>query len=383
MAEGWRYVAVRLTGGDCPNDEFLDLNLPLTDVSITNALSGPGGLEATITPEVARLIAHDGPIFKPWQTAIFAEENGSIRGGGILQSPLTREGPSLRLSCAGYTAYPKDMPFTDPDGYIGINVDPIDVVRVIWDHLQSQPGGDLHLQLDRETMAGFQIGGELLVATFDPLDDPDHGPTSFEVGPVLLRIYETFDLGGEIDKYAEQTPFDFIERHWWSGDEIKHRLDFGYPRIGRRRTDLRFVYGENIFVAPSIESDEYATDVLAFGAGEGRTKLRSLETKRSKYQLRRVAVVTNENAKSQRDVNALAKAELAWRTGKDDVTSLTMRDHHHAPIGALELGDEILIQGKTGWKDLNMWVRVTSITISPDDAESIQLDVVRSGKMAS
>lgn len=46
----WRYIAQRL-----PSGEFLDFDLPLKDVEVTEARNAPGGLTGSVPVEVGRL----------------------------------------------------------------------------------------------------------------------------------------------------------------------------------------------------------------------------------------------------------------------------------------------------------------------------------------
>lgn len=379
-AGGWRYLAQRLDGNGL-SDEFIDLDLPLQDVAITDTLTGAPAITAAITPEVARLQAPDGrPLFEKWGTAIYAENEGEIRGGAIL-TDLQREGSNLALTCTGFSSYPDGQPWTTEEGYIGVEVDPLDVVRVIWDHLQSQPYGNLGVEIDRTTKTPFRIGTPYKVREFDPQDDPNVGPTIFESGPVLLRWYETQDLGEEIIRYAEDTPFDYRERHAWVGDRIHHYIDFGYPNLGSKRTDLRFVIGENIMPLPRVGADEYATEIMALGAGEGRGMKRAVASRPGK--LRRAALVIDKSARRQARVNNLAQRELNWRTGQDDITQVIVSDHAHAPLGSYSVGDEILVEGRTPWGDLDVWARVVSIGIRPAAGDVAELTLLRSDKIGA
>ncbi len=101
-SRGWRYLAQRLTR-DGSSGPWLDNELPLTDVSFTDVLSGPTQLTATITPELTRLVAADGkPLLDEWGTAIYAEADGEIRAAAILVSSTWRKaipqgGPLQRL----------------------------------------------------------------------------------------------------------------------------------------------------------------------------------------------------------------------------------------------------------------------------------------------
>jgi hypothetical protein len=374
----WRYLAQRLTGDGL--GEFIG-EIPLRNVGITDVLSGPIGLTGNVSPAVATLKGDDGrPLLDEWGTAVWAEESNLIRGGGIL-THRAMSGPDLALEFSGFTAYPKDMPFTD--SWFGVEVDPLDVVRLIWAHLQGKPRGNLGLQLDQRK-TGLKIGVELEQVEFDT----ESGPVSFEAGPVKLAWYQTDDLGGEIDKFAQQTPFDYHERHQWAANgstQLEHFLDFGYPRLGNRRADLRFVLGENIGVVPSLTGNgaDYANETLALGAGEGRTMLRGGAAVND-GKLRRVATVVDKKARSLRDVNANAKRELAWRsTFGEDITEIVVRDHQHAPLGSWGVGDEIRVQAETDWTDFDQWARVLSSTISPESGEAATLTIARVDKVTA
>lgn len=463
---GWRYIASRLNGDG--TESFLDFNLPLRDVKLKDVLSGPAAISATISPEIPRIMDDGLPLFEPWSTAIYAELGGEIQGAGIL-TDMQVEGESLTLECTGWAGYPKDMPYTGD--WSQVNVDPLDVVREAWRHLQSQPGGNIGLTLDGDAtkvrlgdpkVPGYtevQIGGKWVRSTSVPASAIDPEATStltsamtatstsftvkdigkyaqistpFEVTisgekmtvgsrsgttfssvtrgikgttkrthgkgayvkhaatptrkiaeipakPVRLAWYQTHDLDKEIVDLAVATPFDYREVHYWSGEQVAHRLQFGVPVLGRRRDDLRFVLGENVFVQPKIEFDGsgYASDVVMLGAGEGSKMIRSHLARRD-HRLRRVAVVADKALRSTAATTAAARAELAWRLGSEDVTEIVVSNHPNAPLGSCQVGDEIYVQVGSGWSaDTALWVRVLSIQVSPDQGDASVLSIAR------
>lgn len=142
----WRYFAQNLLTG-----EFTHTDLPLRRDELTWQLSGPGALKGTISPEVLGL----GPL-EEWQTAIYAEADDEIRWGGILRNRGMR-GAELTLDCAGFSSYPARIPYTGPD-YVKINADPTGIFIYIWDHLQSQPDGDLGVQIVRPNTSPVRVG---------------------------------------------------------------------------------------------------------------------------------------------------------------------------------------------------------------------------------
>ncbi|NHN55767.1 hypothetical protein G9U51_08255 [Calidifontibacter sp. DB0510] len=142
---GWRYFATRLNGDG--TETYLAGDLPLKDVQISQVLSGVDNLDATVPVEHDRLRAAgvDYGIFVPWSTAVYAELDGVIRAGGIVVD-VDLDGPSLKLSCDGFTGYLSGMPYGDVTNLV--QVDPLKVAGMIWGHVQSQPGGNLGIRLD-------------------------------------------------------------------------------------------------------------------------------------------------------------------------------------------------------------------------------------------
>lgn len=378
---GWRYFATRLHGDG--TETLLDPDLPLEDVTIEDVLSGDQAINSKIEPVYTKLLALDGePLLKEWSTAIYAENDGDIRGGGILVNS-NFDGPAWAMECVGFTGYLRDLPYIG-NGYKGIRVDPIDVVRYIWGHAQGKPGGNLGITLDSTDTGGkVSIGTELKQVEFDT----QSGPVSFEAGPYKLNWYSNHDLAGDIDDLAADTPFDYHERHFWDGDTIRHHIDIGYPRLGRRREDLRFVHGVNIWTPVEIEraGDLYASGTLVLGAGEGAAMVHAVRepTPRPGGRLRRVAVVSDDTIKSKRRAVARADQENQWRRRLDEFDSIIVQDHPHAPLGAAKVGDEIRVEGQGDWVGVDMWVRILSISYQPENGNIAEYGIARTDKLTS
>src|SRR5699024_3881800 len=356
----WRYIAQRL-----PSGEWLDWDLPLSDVEIAHQLSGPGGLNGTVPVEVARLIGPDGlPVLLPWGCAIWAEASGEIRGGGILVRNEF-DGAQWQLECVGLAGYAAGQPWLGKE-YSGVKVDPLSIVVRIWDHLQGEPGGDLGLVVD-STKSPVRVGTEKKDVEFTTGSGED---VSFESGPFKLTPWDTDDVGKVIDDLAESTPFDYVTHTSWDGssDSLKHRLELAYPRRGSRRHDLRFVVGENVTVDPqqTMDGDDYASVVLGIGSGEGRDAARAVVTK-DRGRLRRAVSVSDKSARSKRAITSVAKSELKARSGAVQVESISVAEGPLAEVASLVVGDEIFVQSDAGWLDLNLWVRVLGISWAPDD----------------
>lgn len=367
----WHYFATRLNGDG--TETLLANELPLAVGSFTHSLSAPNSMSASIPVEVLHLRDDEGePIFKRWSTAIYAEKDDLIRFGGILTNVVEND-QSISLEIEGFVGYPYGQPYLGDDQYV--DVDPLVLARHIWAHLQSFDGGNLGVVLD-ETTSPVRVGNPVEDVEFET----GEGTVSFEAGPYKLNYFSTHDLGGVFDNLAEATPFDYAEVHEWEGEIIRHRIRLGYPALGRQRTDLRYVVGENIFVVPTVEQngEMYASEVVLLGAGEGREMIRGEAGVNDRDGLRRVRVITDKSASTPARAARLAQVELRSLTGAEEVSSFTIVDHPNAPIASLSVGDEVLIQGGgAGWAgDLYLWVRVLEITTAPD-SETATISVTR------
>jgi hypothetical protein len=376
----WVYHAARLNGDG--TETWLDHDIPLQRVSIKDELSGPGHLRGLIAPEVARLRTEDGkPMFEPWSTVIYPEANGSIRGGFIVVG-ARESGSNLNLECVGFTGYAQGTPY---DGeYSETNVDPLDVAREIWAHIQSQPGGNIRLAVD-DTTSDVRIGTE--ESTWSSTStNGNTGETTQNGGskltPYKLGWFANNNLGQKFDELAKNTPFDYRTEHEWDGEIVTHRLVMGYPNLGRRKHDLRFMVGENIYRIPNINylEDDYASEVMVLGAGEGRKMIRGT-AKTEPTRLRRVQVVVDKGLDSKGLADRAADDELKVRSGDVDIREIGVMDHPSAPLGSFVPGDDILVQTTEGWTDeLAIWCRVLAITYEPESGVS-RVSIIRTEKV--
>jgi len=357
----WRYLVMRLDGSG--EQSWLDLDLPLAaDPTITTVLTGAGSLTATIEAQHVDRVAADGrPILEPWSTAIFAEAAGVIRGGGLLtEVDWDRKGRTASITCTGISGYMFDMTYTDSQYWV--QVDPLDVFRHAWTHMQSKARGNLGVVVD-STTSPVRIGTEVEQVEFTTGTGEQ---VSFEAGPYKLTWWKTDDIGGEMVKLAESTPFDWREHATWSADHerLDFRIELGYPRLGGRRHDLRFAVGENITVTPQERNlgEDYSDEVTVVGAGDGAAAQHGWAARSDEWRLRRAVTLVDRTLESIRASNASAAAELALRQGIPDIDSIEVTDSRNAPLGSWQDGDDILVQLDT-WSD---WFRVTATSYTPN-----------------
>ncbi|WP_030372349.1 hypothetical protein [Streptomyces rimosus] len=384
MVTGWRFIAQRALP-----ETIIDWEVPLTlSSNPKRSLSGPGSMTGTIEPEYARMVGPDGqPIIEDWNTKLYLEIEGHIRWGGIV-TKTTFDGPKCTVNCEGFSSYAQGIPFEEriisgalitpkdpyagkdknhdgwvdgqknkqrvpdpPKPYGGTRLDAYEVFRAIWRHVQTRPYGNIGLTIDSHKL------GELLGAT----DGTD---------PWELAWWNHPDCGQALDGLAREIPFDWVENHAWadSGNTISHHITLGRPRLGRKRTDLRFADGENLaaIAKPEGMGDSFANEVFVLGKGEGQ-KMKRAQVHRYDGRLRRVATVTDKTLSSDRALRTRGEQELAGRTHALQIPAIQVIDHPNARLGSWQLGDDILVQAHVPWVgDVAVWHRIIADEISAD-----------------
>ncbi|MBO9704457.1 MAG: hypothetical protein J7474_02925, partial [Arthrobacter sp.] len=187
-----------------------------------------------------------------------------------------------------------------------------------------------------------------------------------EADPWTMTWWETLDLGQVLSELARDTPFEWRERASWSGDTLRLRLELGAPSIGARRTGEgapRFEVGVNVVAPPPLEEGAFASEVTVLGAGEGRAMVRQTVTG-NPGRLRRAVVVQRKDIRKAAAAGTAARAELAARTARRVPDTLEIIDHPNAPYGSFQPGDRVYLTGDAGWVVLDMWVRITEMTIN-------------------
>jgi hypothetical protein len=382
---GWRYLARRVDGSGTPGP-WLDSELPLQGVQITDVVSGPPQLTGTITPVHARLLMPDGmPLLTENDTEVAAEKDGQIVACGHLVRNAA-QGHVNEIEVNGFTGYAKDMGFLG-DPILGpdrpkdfVDTDPLDVVRYLWDHVQNVgPRSNIGLVVDPDTRTPVTVGRA-----------PEHvieGTPAVEQTtpePYRLATWQTDDIGGEIDALAASTPFDYHERHQWNDDrsEILHFLDFGFPRLGQRRS-ITFTVGGNVQEIPKVERDgtQTANHVRVLGAGEGSAMIRA-DARLDDGRLRKMITITDDSITDPEMARTRARTEVAMRAQATRISSFVVRNTGETQLGAWHVGDEVRLVSREGWLHVDQWVRILSQTITPEDPALATCTVLRADRFA-
>lgn len=361
-----RFLAQRPGGG------FVHENLPILDPDPVLDLSGPGSFSGVIAPDVGGMVAHDGhPVIDVWGTLIHLELDGLIRGSWIVDD-LDYQGAEMRVYGRGIAGYLNGL--IARVEWSRINYDPAQVVKDFWAHAQSYPDGDLGVTVVGSTPV--RIGKPEEHVEFQSGDRD----VEFDAGPYKVSELDATDIGREIDNLAADTPFDYTVESRWNADktDVLHTVTVHYPAAGRRRTDLSFVQGENIIsvVEPDDAGDDWASEVIGLGAGEGKGALKR-SAGRVSHRLRRTAVLQAKDVQSASRLERMVRDELDALTGRLSVDQFVVRPHSNAPIGSWQLGDEIRVQARLPHVgEIDAWCRVVSWSLQGDGTAKLEVVTV-------
>jgi len=397
----------------------------ITSPSVTWSLNAADSFTCTLSPPRPDMMDSNGePLLVEWRDACYLEESGEIKWGGILTSS-TFNGPAWQQTWTGFSGFPNGMAY-EGGVYKKIGVEAMDVVRFLWDWVQSGQGASANLNMQMPTTnTGYLLGAQVQAGNKDTLaansskgenfltvDNPSiwtkgdvlqvtgdggtytiksisghvltltttlKGASSLYVNkrtlqqvvpptPYELDWWNNTDIGQEIESIRAEAIFDWRETHAWgsSRDVVKHTWVVGAPRLGMYRQDLRFCEGENIVVSGTVTRDgtRYAQRVVGIGNGQGSSTIRSTVTG-SGGRLARSFVYTDQTVKSVARMTSIARKVQQSMDNIDEITQIVVKNHPHAPFGSFFCGDDIEVILCSGWRNTSIKSRITSMTQDP------------------
>lgn len=122
----WRYILQSV-----PDKEFVDLDVPLTNVTITDAISGPGDISGTLPIQYSALKKSNGKLaISEYGTMLHVERDGEIISSGIVDT-IEIQNDSLSISAGGFSVYPSEQPYLGKKKEF-ISTDPAEIIRFAW-----------------------------------------------------------------------------------------------------------------------------------------------------------------------------------------------------------------------------------------------------------
>lgn len=346
----------RLIAQNILTGEIIDWDLPVSNVVITYTLSGPNLLKGIIVPEQQDFLVNDINL-EPKATWIHVEQDGDIRASFILQPGELGTDGSISFIGEGFSGYPHGQPFQGV--YFVNDIDPLDVVRFIWNYIQGDPRSNLGVTLSAGS-SPVRVGNAV-----DLSND--------SITPYHLFWWDNPDCGQAIDDLAKSTPFDYFEfSSWGSSDHttVNHLIILAYPRTGQRRFDLAFITGENILsiVLLREEPDQYASEVIVIGAGSGADSIRGFASNIVGNRLRQAKGILDQTIVTVDAANLRAIAELSNAQAFLQIREIVILDKHdNASLGDFTVGDDILVDAETFWYgNFKLWCRIMSYDWNPE-----------------
>lgn len=328
----------------------------MPDKTVMPVLSGPAQLEISVPYGKTDIQ------FKKFGQYIHVEVELPTGGSKIIASCIVKDctidpdTAALKIQAEGFANYGKDMPWLD--NYNPIAVDPFEVVQRIWNHLQTQPNGDIGVTVGPASsntilLPGFGFDGTELVINFFA---------------IFVRAIDFRDCADEMNKLARDIPFDYLELSEWNEDRtiINRKLWMYYPRVGAQRNDLTFRMNENILgFEPAAEAEiDWVSDVIIRGWWPGSV-YSSQVSNPDPTRFRRVIKEEDASVNSRERAAVWAQRRLTRKQIPPHFSRITIDAYHpHALFGTWQLGDEILVQAEYPWMGtISEWHRIMSYTL--------------------
>lgn len=347
-----KYLAFTL-----PELEPLHNDVPLQGVVIHEGVNEPDEITGTLRRAVAYSklrvegADHSVPLIRRRGTLLVADD-GNRQQGFIVEADdeETPTKDTLAITGVGYGWLLKDAPWLGKR-FDGVDEDPLDIVRRIFDYVTSYPG-TIDIQVDN-TRSPVRIGDE--EQTSDEFTRADGTVVdSFDYGPYRLNWWQTSDLYKNLEDLAAETPFEWAEETVMSrtGDTPpQFRIRLGWPRLEPIvRHDHHFEIGLNVTEPQQPEDEDFFTDILVLGNGDGSAKRRGRATRQPTGRHRTPKVITDQGLTSNKLCAQLAQ-EMADRADRESrfIETCRVMDHPAARVGTFGVGDVIFLQGETVW----------------------------------
>lgn len=364
-----------------PDLELIASDVQLDGVSIRWAKNEPVELNATLDRATAYQqirMESDGsrvPLIRDHGTLIVVVEAGAA-SSFVVDYVMDEDSRQDRLafSAVGFGSIPHGEPWRGP-AYKGIQVDPLDVFRHIWEWVTSDPS-TLNVSVD-STRSPVRIGEEERDVSFET----DSGEqVEFSAGPHRLNWWTTDDLGKELAELAGDTPFEWREEtrlDIGSDDPPTFHIRLGHPRLGASRKDgLKFTIGVNVTEPAQDDALEFFSDIFVVGSGEGSAKVRGQYTRQGHGRMRKTKVISDQSIRTRSRAEEVAR-EYGEQADRDEqfIASCRVLNHDAAPVGSYGVGDIITLTGRMSWGVVEQDCRINALERRfSDDSVALELE---------
>ena len=130
----------RFIAQNIADKRFIELELDITPDGIGEEVSSHGTFSGTIDYEIGSTRENGRLLLEPGETYLHVEESGRIEDTYLITKSQVK-GDAWHLEAVGFSAYANWQDYTGE--YRGVQVDPVDIMRHIWAHLQRPAGGNI------------------------------------------------------------------------------------------------------------------------------------------------------------------------------------------------------------------------------------------------
>lgn len=325
-------------------------DLVATKDQVVKVLSGPAQIQFDISPfePSAQLPGGNGPIqFKPWGHIIHAVKENlkgeeEIWASGIVQpSDVNQDNAVMTLKAEGISKYPKGLPWLE--NWNPIAVDPAEIIRRIWAHIQSYSNAKLGVTVepivtDTKMLPGFSFQNEEFVQNFFA---------------IFIRASDRNDCGDYIDKICRDIPIEFREKAVWNPvtNKIDKTIELAYPKIGTIQNGVIFRLGENVRSQTKKTEAEinWLSDVTVKGYFPG-VEYDATIANPDPDRFRRVMDEQDLHVDSNERAAVWGKKLLTRRQIPFYFEELIVDPYHYsAPFMSYDVGDFVRVQGTDSW----------------------------------
>jgi hypothetical protein len=294
------------------------------------------------------------PKIEPLRQSVWIERDGlPVWAGIVWTAQMDVASNNATINAAGFWSLVRMRRIAKT--LIYNNTEQVQIAKLILDHLQQQPGGDMLI---------------------DTTGLPD---TAF-LRTRVYYDYERKNAGEAIEQLsAVSKSFDFAVRPVLEDGVPKRRFMARYPNTGRS-TAIVLDAGSNVeLLSAVVDGTNIVTSVHARGEGDGPDALLATYTNTTmlgKYPL-------TEDLITHSDVSRLntlkTHADVRLSRGQSPMVFPTVVIHGGSEpvLGSYEVGDRVRLRVKYGLLDIDGTFRITqwNATVQPDQGETVSLQL--------